>query len=64
MNRTRQFLANFIEDESGQDLIEYTLLVAFIGMAAIALYSGGGASLNSIWKQASNQLSNGVIAAS
>ncbi len=60
MNEIRYFL----RDESGQDLIEYTLLVAFIGLAAIALYAGGGSSLNTVWKGASNQLSNAAVAAS
>ena len=31
------FLRNFWNDEQGQDLIEYTLLMAFVALASAAL---------------------------
>ena len=47
----------FINDESGQDLVEYTLLIAFMAMASGALFIGGGASINAIWTITNNNLS-------
>jgi Flp pilus assembly pilin Flp len=54
-----KFLRRLLKDEPGQDLIEYTLLNALI-----ALTSAAGYSINSIWKPASNQLSNAAASAS
>jgi Flp pilus assembly pilin Flp len=52
------FLKNFIRDEQGQDLIEYTLLLAFVALASAALFIGAGANVNKIWVTASTQLGN------
>ena len=54
----------FIRDESGQDLLEYTLLLAFLALASTAIFSGAGSSTNTVWKDAKNVLSNAVIASS
>jgi len=51
-------------DESGQDLIEYTLLMAFVALASAALFIGAGGSINSIWTTANTQLSNAATSAS
>ena len=51
-------------DESGQDLIEYTLLMAFVALASAALFIGAGGSINSIWGTANTQLSNAATSAS
>lgn len=50
-------LRAFIGDEGGQDLIEYTLLLAFVCMASAAMFIGGGASINVIWTITNNNLS-------
>ena len=49
------------EDE-GQDLIEYTLLLAFVALASAALFISSGSSIQSIWTTASNQLVNAANA--
>ena len=49
---------NFLRDEQGQDLIEYTLLLAFVALAAAGLFIGAGASVNKIWTTTSDTLSN------
>lgn len=36
MNSTKMLMKNFMEDESGQDLIEYALIAAFIALIAIS----------------------------
>ncbi|MEK7409276.1 MAG: Flp family type IVb pilin [Acidobacteriota bacterium] len=55
-------LLNFLRDEQGQDLVEYTLLLAFVAIASAALFIGAGASINTIWTTANTTLS--VAAAS
>ena len=59
-----KFLKRFLLEESGQDLIEYTLLMAFIALASASIFINVGTSAKSIWKNASNQLSNAVLASS
>jgi len=55
---------NFWNDEQGQDLIEYTLLLAFVALASAALFIGAGGSVKTIWTTTSNQLSNAAASAS
>jgi len=49
-------LRNFWNDEQGQDLIEYTLLLAFVALASAALFIGGGNQVKGIWTTANSQL--------
>lgn len=60
----KTFLKQFVQDESGQDLIEYTLLLAFIALASASLFVSAGNSVNSIWQAGSTQLSNAAVSAS
>ncbi len=60
----RSTLLHFLRDEQGQDLIEYTLLMAFIALASMSIMVTLSGSTTGIWKSANNQLSNAVIAAS
>ncbi len=50
-------LNNFVRDEQGQDLIEYTLLLAFVALASAALFLTSGGSINTIWSVANSRLS-------
>jgi Flp pilus assembly pilin Flp len=50
------FLRNFWNDEQGQDLIEYTLLMAFVALASAALFLGAGGSIAGIWSKSNSQL--------
>lgn len=45
------------QDEQGQDLIEYTLLMAFVALASAALFISSGASICAIWSDSNTQLS-------
>ena len=47
---------NFLSDEQGQDLIEYTLLLAFVAMASAALFIGAGNSVAGIWSVTNSHL--------
>ena len=51
-----RFITNFVRDEQGQDLIEYTLLLAFVALASAALFIGAGGSINGIWTRANERL--------
>ena len=48
----------FWQEEEGQDLVEYSLLLAFIALAAVALLSSAGGSIKTIWTGINSQLSN------
>ena len=60
----KHILINFFHDEQGQDLVEYTLLMAFVALASAALFLGAGASISSIWTSTNTQLSNAALSAS
>lgn len=44
-------------NEKGQDLIEYTLLLAFVALVAAGLFIQAGNSVAGIWTNASVKLS-------
>lgn len=60
MNR----ILNFLRDEQGQDLIEYTLLMAFVALASAALFLGAGGSISGIWSTSNSQLTAANTSAS
>ena len=45
-----------ISDETGQDLVEYSLLLAFVALAGAAMFIGMSSSVNSIWSAANSRL--------
>ena len=47
---------SFLNDESGQDLIEYTLLMAFVALASAAIFITAGTSISTIWTNAQGRL--------
>jgi Flp pilus assembly pilin Flp len=62
-NLIMNILKNFLRDDQGQDLIEYTLLLAFVALASAALFISAGASVNTIWTVANSNLNNAAVAA-
>jgi len=52
----KNFINSFLRDEQGQDLIEYTLLLAFVALASAALFIGAGNSVKGIWQITNTQL--------
>ena len=50
------FVLRLFRDEQGQDLIEYTLLMAFVALASAALFLGAGGSIKTIWTTVNSQL--------
>ena len=55
---------NFLRDEQGQDLIEYTLLMAFVALASATLFLGAGRSIKGIWITTNSQLTAANTSAS
>ena len=54
----KQNIHRFVCDEEGQDLVEYTLLLAFVCLASAALFIGAGKSMASIWSDTNLVLTN------
>ena len=52
----KKLLVSFIRDEQAQDLVEYTLLLAFVCLASAALFIGAGGSVSGIWNAANSDL--------
>ena len=57
-------MVGFVRDERGQDLIEYTLLLAFVALASAALFIGAGSAVSGIWTKANSRLGAASTAAS
>ena len=60
----KQLFLRFVREEEGQDLVEYTLLLAFVCLASAALFIGAGKSMASIWIDTNVILSNAAAVAS
>ena len=58
------YLRSFWHEEQGQDLIEYTLLMAFVALASAALFLGAGTSIKGIWSVTNSQLAAANVQAS
>ena len=60
----KSILIRFLRDEQGQDLVEYTLLLAFVSLASAALFLGSGGAVQGIWSAANSKLVNANTLAS
>ena len=45
----KELLKNFVNDESGQDLIEYALLAGFISLVAVVAITQVGTGVNNVY---------------
>ena len=54
----------FWQEEDGQDMVEYALLLAFIALAAVALLTSVKSNVSTLWQDISNALVDAVTAAS
>ena len=52
----KNMIVRFVREEQGQDLVEYTLLLAFVCLASAALFIGAGTTMRNIWA-----IANGVL---
>ena len=45
-------------EEDGQDLVEYSLLLAFMALAAVSILSSTSSSVSSLWTKISSTLAS------
>jgi Flp pilus assembly pilin Flp len=64
MKSFKMLCVSFAREDHGQDIIEYTLLLAFVALASAALFIGAGSSVNTIWSVANSELAEGAKSAS
>jgi pilus assembly protein Flp/PilA len=60
----KNLIARFIREEEGQDIIEYSLLAAFISISGYTILSGIGTAVNSIYSKVNTATSSANAAAS
>jgi pilus assembly protein Flp/PilA len=60
MKNMKHVLAAFLQDESGQDLIEYALVAALVGLGAVAAMKGLSNSIGNSFNGVGNALTNAV----
>jgi pilus assembly protein Flp/PilA len=56
----KQIIKNFISDESGQDLIEYALVAALVGLGSVAAMSGLANSIGNTFTGVGTALTSAV----
>jgi len=64
MTSLLSFAWRFCKEQDGQDLVEYTLLLGFVALAAAAFFPPVTRSISTIWMITSLHLSNAASAAS
>jgi Flp pilus assembly pilin Flp len=63
MNNLISRMRTLLRDDSGQDLLEYALLVALIALVAYAAVYSSGQQVNSIFTTIADKLTNAAQAA-
>jgi len=52
----KRFIRDFLSEHSGQDLVEYTLLIAFVALTSAGLFLGAGDNVSQAWSSANSVL--------
>ena len=60
MKNMKQVMTNLINEDSGQDLIEYALVAALVGLGAVAAMKGLGNTISNTFTSIGTALSNAV----
>jgi pilus assembly protein Flp/PilA len=60
MKNMKQIFTNLMAEDSGQDLIEYALVAALVGLGAVAAMKGLSNSIGSTFNGVGNSLTNAV----
>lgn len=60
----KQVLLSFFSEEHGQDMVEYTLLIAALALATAGLMSGSSLETKGIFSTMTTALSSATISAS
>ena len=51
-------IGRFVQDEQGQDLVEYSLLLAFVCLSGAALFIGMGRTTSGLWSIVNSRLAS------
>ena len=51
-----EMIKRFLQDEQGQDLVEYALLLVFLALAAITVLPTLGQAVNNVFSQSASTL--------
>ena len=62
--RLHKAITEFWKEDDAQDLIEYTLLMAFVALGAASLFIGAGHSVKGIWTTTNSELTQANTQAS
>ena len=57
-------LKAFWQEEDGQDMVEYALLLAFVALAGVSLLSGISGSIKTVFTSINTNLTNAATASS
>jgi len=60
MNNFKQILSNLLNDESGQDLIEYALVAALVALGAVATLTTLSTAITGAFTKVGTALTNAV----
>lgn len=60
MNNIKHIFASFMKDESGQDLIEYALVAALVGLGAVAAMKTLSTNISSAFTSIGSTLTTNV----
>ncbi|HLY20821.1 MAG TPA: hypothetical protein VKR61_26525 [Bryobacteraceae bacterium] len=52
----KRIIRLFASEECGQDLVEYTLLIAFVALSTAGLFMNAGANADQAWSSANSVL--------
>jgi Flp pilus assembly pilin Flp len=56
-------MGRFLKDDHGQDLVEYSLMIALIAVILAGLVHNAGTGYVNLWTTTSNMLANAVAVA-
>jgi pilus assembly protein Flp/PilA len=56
---TPEIMKNVFNDEGGQDLVEYALVLVFLALAAIAVLPMLGQAVNNVFSESASSLTAG-----
>jgi len=57
----KKLFNRFIREESGQDMIEYILILAFVVIGAAGIAYGIGGDLTAVWQETSKATSDAKV---
>jgi pilus assembly protein Flp/PilA len=60
MKNFKQIVSNFVNDESGQDLIEYALVASLIGLASVTALKGVATAVSTAFTSIGTSITGAV----